>query len=127
MMAMQKAIVVSIGKTDLSMVVLARAGESKNSHYFSTADLTKAIGLLTNEHLEVLSKQQGRQIVADSSQLTNYYTNLTHHFMSFCANPMEHTTSVFEGFNEQHGSAIILTVTLKRADVMDSNTAEAGK
>lgn len=127
MMPQQKSIVLSIVNTELAAVVLARTDKSNNSHYFPTSDLIQAVKVLTDKHIDILSKRQGRTIVADTSQMRNYYTNLTHYFMGFCANPEKHETSVFDGFNDQYGKAIIITVKLMRADIMNSDATPIGE
>ena len=121
MLTRQKAAIVAIDKTTLSAIVLANAGVGEYEHYFSTSELTQAAKYLLNEHVAALSKQQGRRIIADSGQLIDCLTNLTHHFMSFCADSEQMEAVIFDGFNDQHGCAIQITIKLTRTELMMFN------
>lgn len=118
MLTRKKAAIVSIDKTKLTAIVLANAGKSEYEHYFSTSELTQTAKYLINEYVVSLGKEQGRTIVADSAQLSDCMNNLTHHFMSFCADSEQHEAVIFDGFNDQHGAAIQITLKLMRTEIM---------
>lgn len=118
MITRQKAAIIAIDKSTLSAIVLANAGTNKHEHYFSTSELTQTAKYLLNEHVAELGKKKGRRIVADAAQLTDCLTNLTHHFMSFCADSEQMEAVIFDGFNDQHGCAIKVTLKLTRTELM---------
>ena len=114
----RKAIIVSLVDTNLNAVVLARMGDDDFGHYFSTSQLTDTAKQLIDIWVAHLSNVQGRTIVADSVQYNNTITNLTHHFMNYCADSKQQEAVIFDGFNDQHGAAIGITVKLVRTQIM---------
>ena len=121
----QKVIIVSLYKTNLSAVVQARIGDDDFGHYFSTSQLTETAKQLIDIWVGSLAKKQGRTITPDADQLKDTMTNLTHHFMSFCADSEQHEAVVFDGFNDQNGEAIKITVKLTRSELMNFNKGNA--
>lgn len=114
----KKAIIVSLEKTPLSCVVEAKAGTNDYDHVFSSGELCIAAKHLINEHLALLSKQQGRRIVADKAGLIACLDNLSYHFMSFCGDSERFEAAVFEGFNDQNSKAIQIRVKMVRTELM---------
>ena len=118
MTARKKAIIVSLEKTNLSSVVMAKAGLTEYDHIFSSGEVCLTAKHLINEHIIQLGKQQGREIVADTAGMKSCLDNLSYHFMQFCGDSEHHETAIFEGFNDQNGKAIRIRVKVTRTEVM---------
>lgn len=117
----RKAIIVSLVNTDFSGVVLARDSACEVGYYFSTAQLVGVVRQMIMVWVQTVAKEQRRTIIADPVQLNDTMTNLTHHFISFCAETRRHEAVVFDGFNDQHGEAMEVTIKLVRTHLINFN------